>query len=180
MCESKGLHLLIEAFIELKNRNNYQNLKLKVGGTCLPEDEEYVNLLKQKLKYAGYLEEVEFYPNITKKQKIEFYKSIDLFCIPAIYGEAFGLPVVEAMAAGVPLVLPRHGSFIELVEETGTGVLYAPNFIEPLTNSLNYMLANREFYSKCRNACIQAARERFDHIIMAKNFINAIESITRK
>lgn len=177
MCDEKGLHLLIDAFIELKNRKFHNNLKLKIGGVYLSKDEAYVKSLKQKLKYAGVLEDVEFYPNVGKKEKIAFYKSVDIFSVPAVLSEAFGLYTIEAIAAGVPLVLPRHGSFPEIVGETKTGILYAPNFTEYLVTALDRMLNDQNLYHNCKMNCLTVARERYDSSVMAKNFIKAIEPV---
>lgn len=179
MCEGKGLHLLVDAFLELKNRNDHKKLKLKIGGTLLPKDEKYVNNLKQKIEYAGYLDDVEFHPNVGKKEKINFYNSIDIFCVPAVYSEVFGLYTIEAMAAGVPLVLPRHGSFIEIVEETSTGILYAPNTLEHLYDALNKIITYKTIYSNYQKACIPVARQRFDSLVMAKNFTSAVGSLVK-
>ena len=179
MCEEKGLHLLIDAFLELKNRNGSRKLKLEIGGTLLPKDGKYVNNLKQKIEYAGYLDDVEFHPNVGKKEKINFYNSIDIFCVPAVYSEVFGLYTIEAMAAGVPLVLPRHGSFVEIVEETSTGILYAPNTLEHLYDALNKIIIYKTIYSNYQKTCIPVARQRFDSLVMAKNFISAIEPLVK-
>ncbi|MGC8886303.1 MAG: glycosyltransferase family 4 protein [Verrucomicrobiia bacterium] len=179
MCDDKGLHLLVESFIELKNRKGYDSLKLKIGGVCLPKDENYVKTLKQKLKYAGLLEETEFYPNVNKKEKIAFYQSIDILCVPSVLSEAFGLYTIEAMAAGAPLVLPRHGSFPEIVEETNTGILYAPNFTEYLISALDKMINDTNLYNNCKKNCLTAAREKFDATVMAQNFINALQTVVK-
>jgi len=47
--------------------------------------------------------------------------------VPAHYGEAFGLYLLEAMAAGVPVVQPRTAAFPEIIAATGGGVLCEPN-----------------------------------------------------
>ena len=62
-----------------------------------------------------------------RAQKIEFLQSLNVFCTPALYGEAFGLYVIEAMAAGVPVVQPRHSAFPEIIDATGGGLIAEPN-----------------------------------------------------
>jgi glycosyltransferase involved in cell wall biosynthesis len=127
MCREKGLDLLVEAFIELKRRNLVPNLKLKVGGGCGPGDEPFIAQLKDHLRRAGCLGDVSFHPNLTREQKVEFLQSLTVFSVPALYGEGFGLYLIEAMAAGVPVVQPRHAAFPELVEATGGGVIAEAN-----------------------------------------------------
>ncbi|MFA6546155.1 MAG: glycosyltransferase family 4 protein [Limisphaerales bacterium] len=127
MCREKGLDLLVEAFIELKHRNAVPNLKLKIGGGCGPGDEPFVAQLKEHLRRAGCLGDVEFHPNLTRGQKVGFLQSLTVFSVPALYGEGFGLYLIEAMAAGVPVVQPRHAAFPELIEATGGGIIAEAN-----------------------------------------------------
>lgn len=127
MCPEKGLDLLVETFIELKQRGTVPNLKLKVGGGCGPGDEAFVAQLKGHLRRAGCLGEVEFHPNLTRAQKVSFLRSLTVFSVPALYGEGFGLYLIEAMAAGVPVVQPRHAAFPELVAATGGGIIAEAN-----------------------------------------------------
>ena len=127
MCREKGLDLLVETFIELKRRNAIPNLQLKVGGGCGPGDERFVAKLKDHLHDAGYLGDVTFHPNLTRDEKVAFLKSLTVFSVPALYGEGFGLYLIEALAAGVPIVQPRHAAFPEIVEATGGGVIAEAN-----------------------------------------------------
>ncbi len=127
MCCEKGLDLVVETFIELKRRNAAPNLKLKLGGGCGPGDEPFVARLKEHLRHAGCLGDAEFHPNLTREQKVSFLQSLTVFSVPALYGEGFGLYLIEAMAAGVPVVQPRHAAFPELVAATGGGVIAEAN-----------------------------------------------------
>jgi hypothetical protein len=58
---------------------------------------------------------VAFFPNLSRAEKIDFLQGLTVFSVPALYGEAFGLYLIEALAAGVPVVQPRHAAFPELV-----------------------------------------------------------------
>ena len=62
--------------------------------------------------------------------------------MPARYQEACGLYVVEALAAGVPVVLPGEGAFPEIVETTHGGLLYDPLINGGLSESLDKMLSD--------------------------------------
>ena len=59
-----------------------------------------------------------------------------MLSVPTTYREPKGLFVLEALANGVPVVLPRHGSFPELVEATGGGVLVEPGSPDALAEAL--------------------------------------------
>jgi glycosyltransferase involved in cell wall biosynthesis len=77
---------------------------------------------------------------------------------PSAWLEAFGLVVVEAMAAGVPAVAAGHGAFTELVEDGRTGLLHRPNDARSLAECLRSIVA-----SPARNRQLgQAARHRYE------------------
>jgi glycosyltransferase involved in cell wall biosynthesis len=140
MCLDKGLDKLVAAFIRLKKRDKLRNLKLRVGGSCGPSDQALVDTLRGKLSAEGFSGDVEFFPNLSRAEKIKFLKSISVFSVPATWKEAFGLYVIESLAAGVPVVQPDHGAFSELIEFTGGGVLYPPEEEAALDEALASLL----------------------------------------
>ena len=86
-----------------------------------------VDSIKDQFRREGVLQDVEFHPNLDRQAKLEFMSSLTVFSAPAMYGEAFGLYVIEALAAGVPVVQPRHAAFPELIEATGGGLVFDPD-----------------------------------------------------
>jgi len=122
--EGKGLGLVIDAFIELKRRNRFPSIRLRCIGAMTEGDERYVAALKARLGKAGCLDAVEFHPNVSREDKISLLKTLTLLSVPTKYGEAFGLFLIETLAAGVPVVQPRTASFPEIVDETGGGILF--------------------------------------------------------
>ena len=68
---------------------------------------------------------------------------LTVFSVPAVYSEAFGLYVLEALAAGVPVVQPRHAAFPEVVEATGGGRLFEAGNAESLAVALEELLLDR-------------------------------------
>ena len=121
MCKEKGLDTFIDTFILLKKRNRIPQLKLHVGGAMGPSDESFVNELKLRLQGSGVLGETSFFSNLTKEQKQQFFRRISVLSVPAMYGEAFGLYLLEAWAASVPVVQPPAAAFPELIQATGGG-----------------------------------------------------------
>ncbi len=127
MCAEKGLGLLVDTFIELKSRKSVPHFKLRVGGGCGPGDEPFVQEMKDKMRKAKCLSDVEWYPNLTRGDKLAFFRQLTVFCTPATYGESFGLYLIEAMAAGIPPVQPNVAAFPEIMEAVGGGFLAEPN-----------------------------------------------------
>jgi len=117
------------------------------------------------------LSEVEFRPNLTREEKIAFYRGLSVFSVPALYGEAFGLYVIEALAAGVPVVQPRTASFPELVEATGGGVLCEPRDSQALADAMETLLLQPERRQQLAQAGHQAIHHRFSVEQMAANLV---------
>jgi glycosyltransferase involved in cell wall biosynthesis len=174
MCREKGLDRLVAAFIELKQRNSVPGLKLRVGGGMGPADEPFVRKLKQELAAKNLSGDVEFFPNVDKAEKQNFFRKISLFSVPALYGEAFGLYLLEAWAAGVPVVQPDHAAFPELIRKTSAGVI-APSETPKLADALQELLldpARRKNLGACGR---KAVEKEFSLEAMTRNIIHAFQ-----
>ena len=140
LCPLKGLDIIVDVFIELKNSGNHEQLILKIAGGMTDEDKPFVEEQRSKLSKAGLDEYFTISPNITRKEKWEFLKSLSVFSVPARYPEAFGLYVVEAMLAGVPVVLPDSGAFPEIIQSSKGGKLYNPTSSGMFAKTLGELL----------------------------------------
>ena len=150
MIHGKGLTTLVDAFIDLVKRGTLPRARLKIGGAVTAVDERYIEGLKAKLSQANCLQRVEFHPNLTFDQKVRFFRDLTVFSVPATYGEAFGLYVIEAVASGIPVVQPDHGAFPELIAATKGGMLCKPDDAKALADALETLLLDdqqREQYS---------------------------------
>jgi glycosyltransferase involved in cell wall biosynthesis len=177
MCREKGLHTLVDAFILLKNRPTLYDLRLKVGGACGQSDEGFVDDLREKLSASGLLDSVEFHPNLTRDQKLEFFHGLTAFSVPALYGEAFGLYVIEALAAGVPVVQPRTAAFPELLEATGGGVLAEAGSPNGLANALEGLLLTPERARLLGERGRAVVLKEFSAEAMTRNMVRVFERV---
>ena len=168
LCPEKGLDTLVEAFIRLRQRGRVTGLRLRVGGSLGAADEPFVEKLRQRLQAAGLQDQAEFCPNIDRSAKLDFLRSLSLLSVPALYGEAFGLYVIEALAAGVPVVLPRSGAFPELVAETGGGVICEPGDPEALAVAIEELLLDPERLRALAQAGERAVATKFTAEAMAQ------------
>lgn len=178
MCREKGLDRLVEAFILLKRRERTRNLKLRIGGGCGPSDQPFVRSLRERLRTNGVAHDAEFHPNLDRAAKLEFYRGLTVFSVPALYGEAFGLYVVEALAAGVPVVQPRVASFPELVEATGGGVLYEPGNVEALADAIEGLVLNPDRRRALGEAGRRSVLEKFSAESMARGVGAELDRLT--
>lgn len=175
MCHSKGLGLLINAFIHL----NDSSLTLAIAGTMGGGDDVYVAGLKKKLKKAGLGDCVEWFPDLARNEKVDFLKNLSVFSVPVIYPEAFGLYLVEAMACGVPVVMPNASAFPEIVNSAACGVLVDPGSVEDLARGIREMLddPDREVVGKKGR---RAVEERYHAGAMALNFEKVFRKVVGK
>ena len=179
MCAEKGLGLVVDVFVELKRRGRVPGLRLHAGGGCGPGDEPFVEEQKGRLDAAGLLKEVKFFPNVSRAEKISFLKSLAVFCTPALYGEAFGLYVIEALAAGAPVVQPRHAAFPEIVEATGGGLIAQPT-VSALSETIESLLLDPVRARALGEAGRSAVLQRFSVERMAEGVLNVCqEAIAR-
>ena len=130
---SKGLGALVDAFLQLE----MPGVRFRIAGAKTSLDEGFVRSLRRKLP-----SDVEFLPNLDLAAKREFLRGLTVLSVPATCGEAFGLYILDAWAAGVPVVLPRHGVFPELLEKTGGGILYDPDDDTALAAALRQLLCD--------------------------------------
>lgn len=127
MCPEKGLEILVEAFIILATELGDTKTELKIAGAATPADEPFIREMKRRIEWAGLNRRVYWCPNVKRERKLAILRDLTIFSVPAIYPEAFGMYVVEALACGIPVVQPAHASFPEIIEATGGGFCVPPH-----------------------------------------------------
>lgn len=126
ICPEKGLHLLVSAFYTLTKELGANNVELHVAGYLGKKDEPYFEELVNQIHAWGLQQNFVHYGEVTRSQKIDFLNQLHVFSVPTVYRESKGLSILEALANGVPVVQPEHGSFPEMVDATGGGILVQP------------------------------------------------------
>ena len=112
MKKHKNIETLIEAYSKLRKKGIEQKLLLAGGG------KERVKELKIYAERFNVNENVVFLQNIDFEDLPVLYRICDVFVFPSLY-EGFGLPLVEAMASGVPVVTSNVSSMPEVVGNAG-------------------------------------------------------------
>src|SRR5207245_5809925 len=103
-----------------------QAARLHVSGWLGENNRAYFDLHRRRLDKAGLGGDFLHVDCPDHESKVRFLHDIDVLSVPTTYREPKGLYVLEALANGVPVVQPRHGSFPELIEQTGGGLLVEP------------------------------------------------------
>ncbi|MFO0825844.1 MAG: glycosyltransferase family 4 protein [Gemmataceae bacterium] len=167
ICQEKGFHNLVDGFIQLRQMPGAPPAKLKVSGWLGENNRPFFQEQVKKLKMAGLAADFEHVECPTHDDKVAFLRSIDVFTVPTSYHEPKGLYILEAWANGVPVVQPRHGSFPELIEASGGGILVEPDNPAALAAGLRQLLEDDDLRERCGCAGEAAVRERFHADAMA-------------
>ena len=117
-------------------------VRVKVAGYLGGKDHKWFNTLRSRIASAGLEGSFEYLGEVDLQAKLQMLDSIDLFTVPTAYPEAKGVYVLEAMARGLPVVQPAHGSFPELLEQTGGGVIVPPGDAQALASALADLIRN--------------------------------------
>ena len=177
MCPDKGLETVVDAFIQLRRQERFSDLRLKVGGGCGPGDVAFVESLRRRLAAAGLADAASFHPNLSRDEKVAFLGSLDVLSVPSRFSEAFGLFVIEALAAGTPVVQPDVCGFRELIEATGGGRLCPENTPTALASTLAGLLADPDALRRLGEAGRRAVGERFSDAAMAREVLAETRSL---
>ncbi|HWQ32337.1 MAG TPA: glycosyltransferase family 4 protein [Blastocatellia bacterium] len=140
----KGLHLLAEAYKLFRERSDVNNTRLEAAGWIGPEGRAYLKKIEEQLKAWGLADEFHYHGTLSRQGKLDFLRRLTVFSMPATYAEPKGMTLLEAMAAGVPVIQPRHGSFPEIIERTSGGILVEPNDAGSLAAGIHSLYQNIE------------------------------------
>lgn len=140
VCPEKGLAGLCEAFALLRERG--RDCRLRIAGYLSPGRRPYWAKIHRQLRQQGLGGVVDFLGEVNRTEKLHFLRSLHILSVPTVHPEPKGIFALEAMACGVPVVQPRHGSFPEMIEATGGGQLYDPTGPESLAETIAELMDN--------------------------------------
>jgi glycosyltransferase involved in cell wall biosynthesis len=139
-----GFDKLVDAFIELKKGNDLPGLTLHVSGGYTGDDKPFIADQIRKIKSNGLKSFVRIYQGFHGNSKQEFFSNIDVMSVPVRKHDGYGLYILEANAAGIPVVQPATGAFPEIIARTMGGVTYSPDNVSELSASLMKLLKDND------------------------------------
>ena len=168
--EEKGLHLVADAVQILRNNHPNRQIELRVAGWRNERSTEYLKRVADScdLEDRGYL---------AREEKFEFLAGLDVLSVPTTYRASKGLYVLEALAAGVPVVLPGIGAFPELVDATGGGLICEPSNSDALAASLEQLMLEPERAASLGEAGRSAVQGQFHVKRMADEALALYEGV---
>jgi len=179
VCPDKGLHLLAKAFALLSERPALPPLRLVAAGHLAHGDRAYLAEIAARLAERGLADRFEYRGCLERAEKIAFLQSLDVMSLPTVWPESKGLPVLEAWANRVPVVVPAHGAFPELVEDTGGGLLFAPHDPRSLAEALEQLTRNPQVVSELGRRGQDAVHDRYHAERMASQTAELYRSLAR-
>ncbi|HSX28602.1 MAG TPA: glycosyltransferase family 4 protein [Candidatus Saccharimonadales bacterium] len=164
----KGVIWLLKAYEELIQ--THPNVRLLIAGdgpkrTML---EDYVDM--------HHLPNVEFLGFISEEEKLQYLKTTDIFCSPALYGESFGIVLIEAMAMGAVTVCGNNEGYEGVMKERGRISLINPKATEEFAERLELLL----FDDQIRNLWRKWAKEyvkQFDSSVIVDRYEEIYEQV---
>jgi glycosyltransferase involved in cell wall biosynthesis len=168
ICPEKGLHILVDGFARLAAEVGKQRLRLHVAGYLGKRDQPYFADIGKQVEERGLADVFHHAGEVSREQKIAFLQGLDVLSVPTVYRDPKGLSVLEALANGVPVVQPAHGSFPEILEATGGGLLMEPGSPESLAAQLQRLLDDPALRQRLGHAGAAAVHARFSDLDMAE------------
>ncbi|MFC1687795.1 glycosyltransferase family 4 protein [Patescibacteria group bacterium] len=162
----KGIAYLLKALADLKEQIP-QFRALIVGSG--PERAKLVWLSRQ-LRLRECVQWVGFQRDVHR-----WYSHFDIFVLPSVKAESFGIVLLEAMAAGVPVIATRLGGVPEVVDDGRTGFLVPPSDAKAITEKILYLYHHRERIPEVVENARKSVELHFRHDTMIRNFIKLFE-----
>lgn len=151
ICHDKGLHLLIEAAEKLashiplprrEGQGPLPSFEVHAAGYLGGGDRDYLAAIERRVARGPLAGRFTYHGELDRAAKIAFLQSLDVLSLPTVYRESKGLPVLEAWANAIPVVLPNHGAFPEMVADADGGVLHRALDADDLAVRLDEVLRN--------------------------------------
>jgi glycosyltransferase involved in cell wall biosynthesis len=172
----KGLVLLAEAYVRLRKQMGGAPATLKVAGYMASNHQAYLETAHSVLSQAGFGAEFSYEGSLDRPGKLAFLRGLDVLSVPATYDEPKGMFLLEAMAAGVPVVQPRRGAFTEVLEKTGGGLLVPPDDPEALADGLHHVWTDQRLAARLGQQAFHGVRAHYSVATSAQQLVDVYQS----
>ena len=179
VCPEKGFDLLVEAFLLLRKEPDLKDVRLRFAGWLGQARQGFFETQRRRLLDAGLADAFEHVEVPDRSTKYAFLQEADVFTVPARYREPKGLPVLEALSCGTPVVQPAHGAYPEILEATGGGKLFTPGDPKALAEALARLLRDQEERELLGAEGRERVLKEFNAESMARRHVEMFDEILR-
>jgi glycosyltransferase involved in cell wall biosynthesis len=176
MCHENGFDIVVDAFVYLKKKQGFEDVKLIATGGSTGDDSKFFKEQKRKIRENGLNDFFEVLPDFEEKGVHDFFSKVMLISVPVRIGEAFGIYLLESMASGVPVVQPSLGAFPEIIELSGGGLTYMPNSPEILCEAWAGLLSDSDKLEQLSILGYEGTKARFNIQNHAREIVELYES----
>ncbi|MBI4056639.1 MAG: glycosyltransferase family 4 protein [Elusimicrobia bacterium] len=148
---NKNYARLIRAFKEV-SKNLKEASLVMVGDTSIGNHREVLRVVAE----TGLSHRVTFLSRLSTPDLVGLYNAADIFVFPSLY-EGFGLPVLEAMACGLPVITSKTSSLPEIVGDAA--LLVDPTDVQGLAHSMSQLLTSRALQKTYTDRGIERSKE---------------------
>jgi glycosyltransferase involved in cell wall biosynthesis len=166
----KGLDLLLQAFAQVLPRHPDAALVIAGDG-----DPGLVSRLKREAKSLGVSQPIVWAGFLAGEDKLAALAAADLFVLPS-YSENFGVAAVEALAAGLPVVLTDQVGIAAEVEASQAGLVVPPD-VDSLTAALDRLLSDSALRQTLVRNAHQLVDERFSLDAMTRRLLGLYREV---
>ena len=138
----KGLDRLVRAALRLADDPAAPPLRIRAAGWMRRGGERY--LAEARALTRGDRVSFEYVGELDREAKVAFLREADVVAIPAVFPEPKGIPALEALMAGTPVVVPQRGAYPELLDRTEGGVLARSSEPEDFAAALSQLVLHPE------------------------------------
>ncbi|MFA4646420.1 glycosyltransferase family 4 protein [Pyrococcus kukulkanii] len=170
MSPRKGPHVLLNAFQRIVEEIDDVTLVMVGTGEMLP-------FLKAQAKFLGIERRVRFLGYVPGEILPKLYASADVFVLPSITSEAFGIVILEAMASGVPVVATTVGGIPEVVRESESGILVPPGDEVALKRAIIKILSDKNLANKLGKAGRKAVEKEYSWKVVVEKIEKVYEEV---
>ncbi len=174
----KGIHRLCDAYAALRARGQLDGCRVELAGYLGPEHADYWRKIERGNAGRDLAADIRYRGELELDDKVAFLQGLDLFVAPAEYDDPKGLSLIEAMACGAPVVAPRRGTYTELVERTGGGVLVEPEDSAELEHALAALAADPERRAALGRRAAEGVRARYSTDEMTTRALDVYARLT--
>ena len=154
---SKGPHTLLESLLQLRQKGIAIHMML-AGGTF---QADYAHKLREFCNNHKLNQQVDFLPQLNRKQLARFFQLNHVCVFPSIYPEAFGIVAAEAMASGLALVSTGVGGSSEVFEDGISGLHFPAGDSVALTERLERLASDPALLIRLQRAGEQRVKTHF-------------------